>query len=272
MLVDYIALDFLGNTFAEKKWIFAKSMPTSPHWYTLRKEWGDDNQFNDCVTYMRHNSYVEYFHKKPFQMININGMKYWTMGAAVESTILINRTFKHTTNHYDRIATNYDKMFSDEDSLKENADAFKLLNFQEHESVLDIGCGTGLALKHINPSKYLGIDPAQQMIKVLKANFPDRKQDILHTAFEEYVGPKVDLVISMFAAASYIHPHSIKRILDFVKVGGRFFIMFYRENYVPVTYTKSGILMSHYKENHKLLNGKIELLNQFVCVSGQKTE
>ena len=77
----------------DSKWIYAKTMPEHPHWYTLRKDWQFENinQFSDVVQFIRDNHNVEYFYKKTMQRMNIDDYKYWSMGSALEKTILINR-------------------------------------------------------------------------------------------------------------------------------------------------------------------------------------
>ena len=71
-------------------WIFAKTMPGNPHWYTLRKHWKDAD-FCYVVSAIREHGYSEIFKGRRYIMFDINGMKYWTMGAQLEQTILINR-------------------------------------------------------------------------------------------------------------------------------------------------------------------------------------
>ena len=72
------------------KWTFAKSMPTIPHEYTLRKNMPDE-LFVDMVVAIRALGVVEYFWKKPYTYFYANGYKYWTMGNPLEDTTLINR-------------------------------------------------------------------------------------------------------------------------------------------------------------------------------------
>lgn len=69
---------------------FAKTMPTIPHEYTLRKQWNDE-EFEEVVLYMRKHGKEEKFYSKAFTYWYANGYKYWTMGAPIEKTILINR-------------------------------------------------------------------------------------------------------------------------------------------------------------------------------------
>ena len=74
-----------------QQWIFAKTMPDNPHWYTLRKRWQRDEDFAWTVETIRRYGYEEIYEGWPYTVLNIDDMKYWTMGAPVEETILINR-------------------------------------------------------------------------------------------------------------------------------------------------------------------------------------
>ena len=81
----------IAQALLSHRWQFAKTMPDSPHWYTLRREWGNDLLFDWVVGYIRANGYVESYAGRPYMKWNHNGFKYWTMGAPIPETILINR-------------------------------------------------------------------------------------------------------------------------------------------------------------------------------------
>jgi hypothetical protein len=267
MIFDFDALDLLGEAFLSKRWIFAKTMPQNPHWYTLRREWNDDIFFDRAVKAIRKIGRNEFWHGRKFTTANVNGMKYWTMGAPIPATILINRKYISPFSSYDDIAENYDGMFSDPESLQDNQNIVDLIQYHA-ESVLDIGCGTGLLLDYIQLVDYVGIDPSRIMLKCLENKYP--KAQTIQTLFEEYAGPKVDLVISLFGSANHIHPEAIARIPCMVKKGGRWFVMFYKDDYFPITYIKSGIEISHHKGNHLLLPGKLSEFGNFWIVQGKQ--
>lgn len=86
---SWSATDF--SSFAERsRWIFAKTMPQNSHHYTLRSD-TSDSEFEDAVTYIRANGHMEMFAGQPYKALHLNGYKYWTMGAPLVITILINR-------------------------------------------------------------------------------------------------------------------------------------------------------------------------------------
>jgi len=76
-----------------QQWIFARTMPENPHWYTLRKGWERNEDFAWTVETIRRYGYEEIYEGRSYTVLNINGMKYWTMGAPVAETILINRKY-----------------------------------------------------------------------------------------------------------------------------------------------------------------------------------
>jgi len=66
-------------------------MPGIPHWYTLRRAAKRDEDFTAFVQEIRFRGVQRQFGSKPFTYLDIDDWTYWTMGAPVEATILINR-------------------------------------------------------------------------------------------------------------------------------------------------------------------------------------
>ncbi|MBL4933193.1 hypothetical protein [Clostridium paridis] len=76
------------------RWQNAKSYEkTAPHEYTIR-QWKPDleEEFIWFVNYIRANGVKEWFYKKQNIYFYYKGLKYWTMGDAMENTWVINRT------------------------------------------------------------------------------------------------------------------------------------------------------------------------------------
>jgi hypothetical protein len=71
-------------------WNFAKSMPHIPHWYTLRWDWKAKVPFEAVVTYIREHGSMRKFGSATLTYFD-HGWTYWTMGASLPATILINR-------------------------------------------------------------------------------------------------------------------------------------------------------------------------------------
>ncbi len=74
---------------------FAYTMIRCPHWYTLRETWSNKKVFEAVVRAIRHHGVVRpwpqdrprYWHT----YFDAGEWTYWTMGAPVGETILINR-------------------------------------------------------------------------------------------------------------------------------------------------------------------------------------
>jgi hypothetical protein len=80
------------------RWQFAKTMPKWPHEYTVRK-WRPDleRQFVDFVELSRRAGVVEPWPRDAavpryrLAYLELDGWEYWTMGAPVSETTVINR-------------------------------------------------------------------------------------------------------------------------------------------------------------------------------------
>lgn len=73
------------------RWTFAKTMPDIPHEYTLRRHSADDTQFASAVQFIRDEGYRGLWRDRVGTYWDDGVHQYWTMGAPVEETILINR-------------------------------------------------------------------------------------------------------------------------------------------------------------------------------------
>ena len=70
---------------------FAKTMPKTPHHYTLRKTWEDEGVFEEVVQFIRDHGREEMYFQAAYIYLYLEGHKYWTMGAPLDQTVLINR-------------------------------------------------------------------------------------------------------------------------------------------------------------------------------------
>jgi hypothetical protein len=78
-------------------WTFAKTYAeTWPHEYILRKN-VNDHLFVEFVEHIRKHGYEDWFYKKPITYFEEDGLVYWTMGAPLAETIIINRAMKEST-------------------------------------------------------------------------------------------------------------------------------------------------------------------------------
>ena len=77
-------------------WTYAKTMPKWPHEYIV-KERVDAELFVQMVRHIREHGYEGRFYQRPITYFDEAGVTYWTMGAPVEETIIINRCKKENT-------------------------------------------------------------------------------------------------------------------------------------------------------------------------------
>ncbi len=77
----------------DAQWTFAKTMPTWPHEYLVRAR-VDEKLFVQLVTHIRSNGYEGRFYQKKITYFDEDGLVYWTMGAPLNETTIINRCRK----------------------------------------------------------------------------------------------------------------------------------------------------------------------------------
>jgi SAM-dependent methyltransferase len=251
------------------RWVYAKTMPENPHHYTLRRDWSGVPSFDDVVTFIREYGYGERYAKTKYTYFNANGVRYWTMGAPLRSTILINRATVDRPALYDQLAESYDRLHADPLSVAENAVVVDRLRYQPDEAVLDIGCGTGLLLDElaVPPMNYLGIDPSAKMLARLREKHPEAKT--MQCPLEDFWPPvRYDLIVGLFGAPNYITASALRRVPSLLTPGGRYFMMFYGEGYAPVTYERAGVQLTHLVHVPDVMPGVRSELGRFNVIEG----
>ena len=200
-------------------------MPHIPHWYTLRKTWADDAEFCKAVETIRHIGVWRWWGKYHFPYFHANGVYYWSMGAPVKDTILINRAIdKYASADYDSIAQRYDSLYATEAHDQETCQAFETCEISRDHDVLDVGCGTGLFHDFSIPcSSYVGIDPSGQMLSIAKGKHPD--VDYLQCSFEHYHTDLLfDRILMLFTVPNHIHPAYIDKVRYMLAPGGKAYL------------------------------------------------
>lgn len=148
-------------------------------------------------------------------------------------------------SQYDDIAVKYDDLFRDESSLVENREVGAMLP-PLNGSILDIGCGTGLLTEvyNIDPQNYLGIDPSKGMLSQFRNKHPEFTKRLINEPFtgKNIDCSKFDNIVAMFGSPSYLSGYAL---LTISKSKARKFLMFYKENYHPVTYERCDVEFLH---------------------------
>ena len=179
---------------------------------------------------------------------------------------------KEYCSRYDEIAGVYDTFFCDKESLEENDNVSKMLSNVKGK-VYDIGCGTGLLteLIDISPNDYYGIDPSYAMLDKFMEKHDSYRHRVIQGVFEDDAVDlnRFDWVISLFGSISYVEPTSLTKI---ARSNSHYFLMFYKPNYFPVTYTLAGVDFMHYKydveELEDMFNGaRVNEFNNYIIVS-----
>lgn len=170
---------------------------------------------------------------------------------------------------YDEFAKTYDEHYSSKDFHDEDVALFSLLKPWINGKVLDLGCGTGLAIEYgdIAKENYLGVDPSHGMLEKLRAKYPEHKT--IESTFEEFVeGNKdtFDTILALYGPPSYFDKGSYKKVLDLLNPKGHYFLMFYKPGYYPShIYTPEDIEATKARIDYDLINSTFE--NTFIFTS-----
>lgn len=91
-LLPPILQEFIDST----PWTFAKTMPEWPHEYIVRDR-VDEDLFVRLVRHIREHGYQGKFYRRSITYYDAGGMTYWTMGAPLDKTVIVNRCKKEDT-------------------------------------------------------------------------------------------------------------------------------------------------------------------------------
>lgn len=83
---------FIERFVAERRWQFAKTMPTNPHEYTIR-QWEPDRQdeFERFVELVHTEGFTAKWGTRYWPYLDVGEHTYFTFGAKLHQTIVINR-------------------------------------------------------------------------------------------------------------------------------------------------------------------------------------
>ncbi len=82
---------------SRRKWIFAKTMPQNPHFYTVKnlKDKNDCKDYEYLYKYIFNNHYIERYNGWDYKYCVIGNYIYWIMTDFIEESIIINRREKN---------------------------------------------------------------------------------------------------------------------------------------------------------------------------------
>jgi hypothetical protein len=87
-------LERAGKYIASVHWQFARTRPWNPHWYCLKTSRPElAGEFEWFVQFIRDEGSVVVYGKAEYVVLIIGEYRYWSMGAPVDQTELVNRTY-----------------------------------------------------------------------------------------------------------------------------------------------------------------------------------
>jgi hypothetical protein len=226
MMVGARDLRFIWSALQGRKFIYAKTMPEHPHFYTLRKDWRDDDLFDHVVCRMRACGYTEMFYKKPFTRFDLNEWKYWTMGSPVEETILINRA-ERVFPVVTVLETQPDKWLP-----RFLADLWSLDPIERWPGRwLDLHCRFALSVPSLLVENYVGFDIAGTVLDQTKAILHANgiPGEVYRTDFNGFYDGLFDFIVAGDGAGSFLNFKLLPRLLQFLAPGGRYAVTVDRE-------------------------------------------
>lgn len=260
--------EFLVDCIDRNYWSWASTMPTIPHEYIVRNRCRlSHDEFDKFVILQRNHGIHKRWGKYNFPYLHVDGYKYWTMGAPIDETIIINR--QKLFDEYNAIAPIYDSLFDEEQFKKEDEIIAAKLSQILKGSIFEIGCGTGKLIEQVNidASNYTGIDPSKVMLSIFHNKFPQYQSRTINKAFEEYEFKEdFEWIVSLYGSMSYIMRPYIRRIESYCY---HYYLMFYAPGYTPVTYIKSGVKMHHFNYSindiqQLLPNARLSKFNNYI--------
>ena len=119
-----------------------------------------------------------------------------------------------TLKAYNQGAKEFAHKFDQMGTLAQDVDKAFSYFHKKNAKVLEIGCGNGRDAKEIlkHTSNYLGIDIAEELIKIAKINLPAAHFEAQD--FETYEFPPNLDIIFAFASLLHINKENLKSVLD----------------------------------------------------------
>lgn len=220
-------------------WHFAKTMQEIPHSYMRKRELDDPAAFEEFVMYIRKFGDTRQFGgTKVFTYLHLNGYQYWSMGAPLEKTILVNRA-ECPLQPYDNLP-NHSHLFHSSDYVNQDNNLVNVMNQVAWGPLLDVGCGYGWLIDNLNVPvvNYTGIDPSIEQLNQAVAGHPDYQDRFFLTTLKNarFKIGSFKSIIATYGSASYCTLEDWAHARALLHPDGKVFAMFYKPGYVPKTH------------------------------------
>lgn len=135
---------------------------------------------------------------------------------------------------WDRVAEKYDELIARHWFHFTQKRVLSLLNEPENQRLLDMGCGTGWAVRYLaslprNSGEFYGVDISSRMIEIAEGNCAGHENAHFYRADAAALPFEGDFFDSIVCTSSFHHYFSPSRVLDEVyrvlKPGGKVYIM-----------------------------------------------
>lgn len=241
---------------SENTWSYCSNRT---HCSVIDKNAAHHLRFDLFVSYIKQNGVMMRINDKATQVVVIDNHYYWvsTTAGRLKHTIINREQISDITDYVN--IDSYDALFENDTCVEEDIAICEMIG-QLEGSVLDVGCGTGLLLHIKDIEDYKGIDASPLMINKLIEKFPNRKHQVMICRVEDYAKTlrTYDNVIALFSASYIFFPEVFMRLWNKT---GKLFLMFYKEDYTPVTHEKLGINAEYSKWTKQDLEEVFEGLN-----------
>ncbi|MGA1867794.1 MAG: methyltransferase domain-containing protein [bacterium] len=175
---------------------------------------------------------------------------------------------KRKKEYFDRIAHNRDWWKNRNRYYYDNLERLLSFLIPSEQSVLEIGCGTGDLLVSLAPSRGVGVDFSQNMIKEAQKKYPKEKYQTLEFLVDDaenlHIDEKFDYVVisDLLGELSDIW-QAFRNLKDVVNPHSRLVITYFNALWEPILYLgeKLGLKMPQDYQNWVSLDDIENLLN-----------
>lgn len=221
----------IADYISANNWKWARTYINVPHEYIVRDKCTlTKQQFDEFVETQRNCGITERWGNYNHQYLYIGGYKYWTMGAPIDETTVINR--QKLFGEFDDLVNPLAKWYTVE---FRNYIAEIVNSIRGEKNVYEAYCGDGdfVAASHISSSQYKGAEPSNVLINAFREKQNGFYRNVTKSPFESlserWTKPGT-LVISLFGKASYIMRPYLEKV---VSSGNDYFFMFFKDGELP---------------------------------------